>query len=330
MHPVVHAPYYVSKYLDDLRNHSISIRGRRLPVFRGVSLIARNLGRFQGIEKHFDVFHSSWYPQSRPCEKRKVFAFMVHDMIAELFPEEVSNAKSQALEKSSAVKMADVIFANSESTKADLINIAGIDSKKIVVTPLATSIVPHSQDFAPSDSDCPYLLYVGKRSGYKNFSALLNAFRQSKAINSNFRLICFGGEPFSPEEQAQLVSLPKFGAGNVVRISGDDALLARMYAGATAFVCSSKYEGFGIPLLEAMKCGCPVVTTRGGALAEVGGEAPRYVDGNGHDAIMAALEALIFDRSALKDAAQAGLKRADEFSWKNTARLTVDAYLENL
>ena len=140
MRPVVHAPYYVSKYLDDLRDDGMSIQGRRLPVFKGVSLIAKGLSRLQRVENGYDVFHSGWYPRHRPCEQGKVLALMAYDMIAELFPNEVSNAKTQAMEKSFALKIADIIFAASESAKTDLVKIAGVDATKIVVTPLATSI----------------------------------------------------------------------------------------------------------------------------------------------------------------------------------------------
>lgn len=329
MRPVVHAPYYVSKYLDDLRNHDIAVQGRRLPVFRGVSLIARNLSRLQRFGNDFDVFHSSWYPRRRPCEKRNLFAFMVHDMIAELFPREVSNARGQAMEKSAAVKIADVIFANSESTKADLIRIAEVDSEKIVVTPLATSIGEYPVEKRVSENP-PYIFYVGRRSGYKNFSSLLQAFKSSRKIASEFQLICFGGERFGPEELSVLQHLPAGGPGSVVRVAGDDGMLAQMYANAALFVCPSKYEGFGIPLLEAMTCGCPVVSTKGGSLLEVGGNAPLYAEDATPDALRFAMESLLFDQTAVNRGIESGLKRAKDFSWKKTASKTVDTYLKHI
>ncbi|WP_286509634.1 glycosyltransferase family 4 protein [Variovorax davisae] len=326
----VHAPFYVSKYLDDLRTKGVQVQGRRLPVFRGTSLVARNLNRFQRADQHFDVFHSSWYPQRRPCEREKTLAITVHDMIAELFPNEVSNAKSQSFEKKEALKIADVIFANSETTKKDLIEISRVEPKKIVVTPLATSIFEIPVDRKSNEEGVPYILYVGRRAGYKNFSSLLEAFTSSTVISSEFQLVCFGGEKFSREETERLRKLPAKGPGSVNRVSGNDAWLAQRYAEAALFVCPSKYEGFGIPLLEAMACGCPVVSTRAGSLQEVGGIAPFYALDPTPEALKFAMESILFDRSALDRGIEAGLRRARQFSWRTTAEKTVDTYLRHI
>ena len=330
MRPIVHAPYYVSKYLDDLRDNGVSVQGRRLPIFKGVSLIANNLNRFQRIKKDYEIFHSGWYPQSRPRGRGKILAFMAYDMIAELFPDEVSNAKAQTMQKRLALKIADIIFASSESAKMDLVKIAEVDAKQIVVTPLATSIAEFSPEKKKTACHPPYILYVGRRSGYKNFSSILQAFRSSRKIGSEFQLVCFGGEKFSPEELGILRHMPAEGPGSVLRVTGDDSVLAERYANAALFVCSSKYEGFGIPLLEAMTCGCPVVSTQGGSLREVGGNAPLYAEDATPDALRFAMESILFDSSATVRGIEAGLERAKHFSWKETASRTVDAYLQHI
>ncbi|MDM0081327.1 glycosyltransferase family 1 protein [Variovorax sp. J31P179] len=330
MAATVHAPFYVSKYLDDLRAKGVQVQGRRLPVFRGTSLIARNLNRLQRVDQKYDVFHSSWYPERRPCAREKILAISVYDMIAELFPGEVSNAKSQSFEKKTALNLADVIFAISETTKKDLIEIAGVEAEKIVVTPLATSIFEIPVDRESNKSGVPYILYVGRRAGYKNFSSLLEAFTSSTMINSEFQLVCFGGENFSRDETERLRKLPAKGPGSVIRISGNDVSLAQRYAEAALFVCPSKYEGFGIPLLEAMACGCPVVSTRAGSLQEVGGNAPFYAPDPTPEALKFAMESILFDRSALDRGTEAGLRQARQFSWRTTAEKTVDTYLRHI
>jgi glycosyltransferase involved in cell wall biosynthesis len=328
--PVVHAPLYVSRHLESLKGSGVEVRGRRIPVFRGCSLMARTWNELQTISGDFQVYHSSWYPKRRPCEKSKLFAVSVYDMIAEIFSGEVSNAASQSIQKHAAIENADLIFSISEATKSDLMRIRGVPEEKIVVTPLGTSIGKYFATVTPLSGRDPFILYVGRRSGYKNFASLLRAFKASEKISSEFRLVCFGGEPFGSAELAQLSGLPRSGPGSVIRITGGDDLLAQLYSTAALYVCTSKYEGFGIPLLEAMTCGCPVVTTRYGSLAEVGGSAPCYADDHTDEALRTAIEAFLFDSAARAVSVQAGLKQAQRYSWKNTAKLTVDAYLRHI
>ena len=118
---------------------------------------------------------------------------------------------------------------------------------------------------------------MGNRGGYKNFSTLLQAYGNSPILRE-FELIAFGGHPLLPDEKNQITQL---GITDKVRFtSGSDQELAARYRAATAFIFPSTYEGFGLPPLEAMSHGCPVVCSNGGSIPEVVGDAGVYFDPN--------------------------------------------------
>lgn len=331
MRAAIHAPFYVSRYVEELKNCDVRIRGRRLAPFRGASLIANTLSRLCSPPSDYDIFHSTWFPTQRPCGLDKLFVITVYDMIAELYPQEVGGAVTQSQQKRLALQAADLIFAISESTKADIVRLAGVKPDRIEVTSLATSIGRFAApSMVPIGERQRYILYVGHRGGYKNFIALLNAFKANVRLRSEFQLVCFGGAEFNAEELRQLEGMPKEGPGSVILERGSDVLLAQRYAHAALFVCPSKYEGFGIPLLEAMTCGCPVVSTRAGSLVEVGGDAPLYADDASAEALSFAMDSMLFDRTRMITSIEAGLRRARNFSWSKTACLTTDAYLRHL
>lgn len=106
----------------------------------------------------------------------------------------------------------------------------------------------------------------------------------------------------------------------------DDRTLADLYAGAAAFVYPSRYEGFGLPLLEAMACGAPVIAAAAGAIPEVVGDAGILVDPDDEDAMASAIARLMDDTDAADQLREAGRVRARAFTWERTAALTVEAY----
>ena len=111
-----------------------------------------------------------------------------------------------------------------------------------------------------------FILYVGERNKYKNFKNLLKAYSNSKLLYENFSLICFGGS-FSQDEKNEFKSL-KLNQNNIYQISGNDEMLYSYYASAECLVISL-YEGFGLPLLEAMSLNCPVLCSRTSSLVEM-------------------------------------------------------------
>jgi glycosyltransferase involved in cell wall biosynthesis len=170
----------------------------------------------------------------------------------------------------------------------------------------------------------PFALYVGDREAYKNFAGFLQAWSRAPRLRSQLRIVAFGGRPLTTAEQ-RLVS--ELGLGQQVsQVSGDDELLAAHYRSARLFVCPSRYEGFGLPPLEAMAFGCPVACSRGGSIPEVVGDAGEYFDADNLDAMTAALERVAYDETRRAELVALGRAQAARFTWARCAAQTADVY----
>jgi glycosyltransferase involved in cell wall biosynthesis len=207
-----------------------------------------------------------------------------------------------------SVRRAARVFVVSERTRRDVVDLYGTPPEKIVVT--ANGVDPA---FTPGGEPNGYVLFVGAIQRRKNPLAAVDAAREL-----DVPLVVAG-----PEKEPELArELERRGA----RLRGyvDKSTLADLYRGAACLVLPSRYEGFGLPVLEAMACGTPVVAADDPALREVGGDAAVYADERGlTDAIRRALA----ERDAL---ARAGIERARLFSWEESARRAVAAYREVL
>src|SRR5439155_12251123 len=140
--------------------------------------------------------------------------------------------------------------------------------------------------------DRPYLLFVGNRGTYKNFDLLARTYARSDRLQREFDIVCFGGQ----RESSHPARLEQLGiASRVQYFSGGDQVLANLYRHAFALVYPSKYEGFGIPPLEAMHYGCPVIASNAGSLPEVVADAGLMFDPNSEDDLLNKLYRLIDD-----------------------------------
>ena len=177
-----------------------------------------------------------------------------------------------------------------------------------------------------------FLLAVGTIEPRKNLSTLVRAFEEvlRERPSSNLRLVVAGGRGWLSGPLFE--SLERSPARGRVVLTGyvSDAQLRALYSSCTAFVYPSLYEGFGLPPLEAMGCGAPVVAGHTPAVAEVSGGAARLFDPRDHAQLARTLLELLDDEAARRALSEAGLRRAAQFSWQRTARATLDVYAEAL
>ena len=272
-----------------------------------------------------DVLHTTYYLRHRRPPLARSLVVTVHDMTHELFPEHFSQPEILSEKKRRAVFSADHVICISEKTKEDLQSIFGLPESKCTVVHHGITQLPMPSTLPKALSDRPYILYVGQRRGYKNFSALVHAFSCRRRLNNELRIICCGGGRISADERYEIQEAG-ISMESVVQISGDDALLSSLYASAKAIVYPSRYEGFGMPILEAFNSRCPIIALPVGAIPEIGGNAIRYVEEDTPEAWADAIEAVVLDDDEANRLRILGESRAKHFNWKRCAEETCKVY----
>lgn len=324
------APLHINAYLrgsamNDLRLGQFAPRrskARRFLISAASSALFRPLSRAMRP----DVVHETYYSTRATCGLRVPRVLTVYDMIHELFPESFASYDLTARRKASAVKRADHVLCISESTRRDLLERHGLPEDRVSVTHLGCDSLPEvGPDVRELIGDGAYLLYVGARSKYKNFSGLLEAYAASAWLRDNFRLVCFGGGPLTIKERSRIreLSIPEV---SVVQLGGGDDWLATLYRNAAAFIYPSLYEGFGIPPLEAMSTGCAVICSQTSSIPEVVGDAGEFFDPRQVDSIRAAIERVLQSSGYRQTLIERGRVRHQQFTWKRCASETLDIY----
>jgi glycosyltransferase involved in cell wall biosynthesis len=221
-----------------------------------------------------------------------------------------------------SVRRADRVLAVSEQTKRDLIERYRVAEGKVVVTPngVDEAFTPEG----PARDGRPYLLFVGALQPRKDPLAAIEALSLTDA---DLGLVIVGPDKGTEAEARRAVA--SLGLNGRVEFAGhvEKSALAALYRGAEALVFPSRYEGFGLPVLEAMASGTPVVATSAGAIPEVAGDAAVLIAPGDPVALAGGIERALADRDRL---ARAGLERARLYSWTETARRTLAVYRELL
>jgi glycosyltransferase involved in cell wall biosynthesis len=321
------APVFINQYLlrPDVRGR---VRGTFFPFrFRGEARVARASNKallpVYWAGGNFDIVHETYYSQVRRGRGR-VRVVTVYDMIHELFPQDFPDSAQVTAAKHAAVRRADHIICISETTRQDAIRLLGIAPERSSVIYLGCSLDAPVTAPAPAATPAPCILYVGVRSGYKNFLVLLEAFAAAKSLPATVDLVAFGGRPFSADEHRRIEELGV--AGRVRQLSGNDRLLDAHYRAAVAFVYPSRYEGFGIPPLEAMAVGCPVACSDAGSIREVVGDAGAYFEPDDVQGLRAILERVAEDRTYTAELRVKGFAQIQKYSWERCAEETLQLY----
>jgi len=309
----------------------ITFRGKR----RLFNLICNKISQYdnkkwtiENLKKgEYDIFHPTYYdPYFLEYIGNRPFVLTVYDMIHEIFPEYFSIGDSTSKFKRVLAGKATKIIAISESTKQDIINFYKIDEDRIEVIYLASSLNLNinsslNQLVRPEK----YLLFIGNRTIYKNFYFFIRAISNLLFEDKHLYLICSGGGNFTPEEVAYFELLGV--SDKIIYIDATNENLVQLYGNALAFIFPSLYEGFGIPVLEAFQCGCPVIASNSSSLTEIGGEAALYFDPKDILSIQKKVTDVIYDNMLRTKLREKGLIRAKEFSWEKAAIKTKELYL---
>ena len=274
-----------------------------------------------------NILHTTYYDKDNfPKDVKMVVT--VYDLIHEIFYNEYGLKKS-FLPKKEILERADHIICISESTKKDLIKFYNVSAKNITVTHLATHftnkhIITSKLKFKNLIQK-KYFLYVGSRQKYKNFYSLLEAIKLNKSMLDDYQLVIFGGGELTKSEKDKILSL-NLNPKNIINLYGEENLLKELYKNAEFFIYPSKYEGFGIPILESFSQECPVLCSNNSSLPEVAGDAVIYFDPNNIESIAESINEIIKSNKIKNLCKKKGLERLKLFSWEKCANETIEIY----
>lgn len=308
--------------------------------------------------KDVDVVHYPWfdfYFHTLPIRKKFKTVVTIHDTIPIIFPSHYPvgiKGKINFILQKLSLNWVDAIISDSESSKKDIIKYLGIKSSKIFSIPLAAE-----EDFKKSLNDTKliqvrrkyklpdrFLLYVGDANWVKNLPFLIKGFSEiiKKKELVDLRLVLIGGvflKNVDNIDHPELESLKKVSklineldlSNKIIKpgnLEKED--LIAFYNLATVYVQPSIYEGFGLPILEALSCGTPVISSNGGSLPEVGGDAAVYFAPNNLPQFIKVLVEILLNQSLQKKLSNLALERATNFSWERVIIETREVYLRVL
>ena len=279
-----------------------------------------------------DVFHAVNYVLPPVRSARRVLS--IHDLCFLRHPEWASPKIVKPFQRNIKrhANQADKIIACSEATRQNIVSLLEVPPDRVQVIYDAADIIFHpikrelAQEhvFEALGIDAPYLLFVGTCEPRKNIEGLLTAFAQADLPH---RLVIAGGSGWNTHSLAErAVSL---NVADRVLFTGylhERSLFPALYNAADAFVFPSWHEGFGMPVLEAMACGCPVIASDATSLPEVGGTAAHYVAPDDAEALTQAMQEVTSNPELQKDMREQGLQQAKRFSWSKCAEETLACY----
>ncbi len=272
---------------------------------------------------YFDVFHPTYFDTYYLDKVEIPFVLTFHDLTMEKFPSLFSETVLFKNEKKLLLDNVSRVIAVSKNTKSDLVNYYGFDKNKV-------DVIYHGSNLNFRMAKKPlfkipenFILFVGARGDYKNFNFFVSAISGIIKSNKNLNLVCIG-KPFSEKELSFLRDegiLKKTFCFNV-----NDNELAYFYSKAKLFVYPSLYEGFGLPILEAFSCGCPVALSNASCFPEIAGKNALYFDPKSKESILESVSKGLYEEKTRELLIKKGLNRAKDFSWDKCAKKTKKVY----
>jgi len=275
---------------------------------------------------HVTDHHCSYLEKIQ--QKRPVVLTM-HDLIPELFPSLFSDIKQRIRDRKYSIQKADRIICISESTKKDLINIYDVPPNKVsMIYHGAPDYLKNYHIGLNKYEDKKYIMYIGNREApYKNFWNMIENLDQFFTSNIEFSLVCVGAA-FTVTESAKMKKYSWNKRVTALRV--DESELFSIYKNSLCLIFPSLYEGFGFPLLEAMKAGCPILASDTSCLPEIAAGGAKYFNPVTFTGFAENLKSIIEDSDQKKNMLEKQAIRLNDFSWKKTAYETYDCYLKVL
>jgi glycosyltransferase involved in cell wall biosynthesis len=300
----------------------------RVQWVRGEQLLLPRLAAREGV----DLVHS--LASTAPARGRFRRVATVHDLIYARFPEAHSGIRDRGMRVlvPLAVRRSDRVIVDSQSTRRDLVELLGTPAERIDVVPLGLGTVQRHEPL--SERELRERLELGERSialslsakrPHKNLTVLIGAL--ARIPRERRPLLVLPGYPTAHEADLRARARAEGLEGDVRFLgwlSGEE--LEGLWQVADTFVYPSLYEGFGLPVLEAMARGVPVACSNASSLPEVAGDAALVFDPRDERAIAAAIERLLSDQAEVERLRARGLERVREFTWERTAQLTLESY----
>ncbi|MBN3872567.1 glycosyltransferase family 1 protein [Nostoc sp. JL33] len=290
------------------------------------------------FEKYFgfpDILHGTNY-SVYPC-RNSLKVMNIYDLTFIKYPNYIdSMVKTYTERVKRCLQWTDLVLTISESSKKDIIEYLEVDPKKVYVTPLASRYSPNylSEEIAQRlekqanyDFSKPYLLFVSTIEPRKNINTIITAFNFLKEkYKIEHQLILIGKKGWN--YQPVFAAIENSPWGNQIHHLNylSNELVALFYSKADVFVYPSHYEGFGLPVLEAMTLGAPVISSNTSSIPEVTGDAAILVDPNNPVQLAEAILKVISDSELRQELINKGKARAKLFSWERTAKETLNAY----
>jgi glycosyltransferase involved in cell wall biosynthesis len=303
--------------------------GRRIPGRRTLARTVNRRATQSALQRRKpDILHATFYDErllDRVDPEKLVIT--VHDMVPELMPEAVGGVAPAVLRaKRALIEKAGGVVAVSNNTAADIARLTArpIDSIKVIHHGVSERLRWSAKLGEPPALPSRFLLCVGHRRAYKNFLGVAPALAEVMRAEPNLALVCFGGGPFLPEEEAPFATAGV--RARLVVMAGDDRALAAAYAHAVALIYPSLYEGFGMPILEAMINRCPVIIPGTSCFPEIAEDAAVYFDPAHPESLVEVVKRVLNDPVLRRTVADVGARRAADFSWQHCADRHAELY----